>query len=192
MNVAEHLPWVRRMASRFHPNDRDDCMQVGLLVVARKLEQFDPSRGIRFRTFAGARVLGSMLDLVRSPSDQGKRIPPARMLDLVQGLQARNTETPTDLPRCIVCGDPFTQSRQGFERMCSVHCRGIWWAANVAPRLRPRAKMRPVRICAQCGSPFVQKRYGKRVAKVCSRKCRAEAGCIAARRSRLQRRAGVA
>lgn len=190
MDIADYLPWVRRLAQRFHRNDRDDCVQVGLVVVAKKLAEFDASRGIKFETFAGRRVLGAMLDYLRSPYRMGRRVPLNTMATLSPDDDGRaieveaRTDAPSDLPRCIVCGEPFQQSRAGFERMCSVHCRGIWWARNVAPRLRPVRKPRPMRVCTQCGVTFFQRRYGKRVASVCGRRCRALAGLAAIQRRR--------
>jgi RNA polymerase sigma factor for flagellar operon FliA len=68
--VSEYLPLVRLHAGRLalglpaHVN-RDDLIQAGLLGLLDAMRRFDPSRGIKFETFAAQRVRGAMLDELR-------------------------------------------------------------------------------------------------------------------------------
>ena len=65
-NVAlvEHI--VTRMSARL-PNhyERDDLVQAGMLALVESAGRFDEDRGVAFSTFAGRRIEGAILDVVR-------------------------------------------------------------------------------------------------------------------------------
>ena len=65
-NVAlvEHI--VTRMSARL-PNhyERDDLVQAGMLALVESAGRFDEDRGVAFSTFAGRRIEGAVLDVVR-------------------------------------------------------------------------------------------------------------------------------
>lgn len=68
--VSQYLPLVRLHAGRLalglpaHVN-RDDLVQAGVLGLLEALQRFDPSRGVRFESFAALRIRGAMLDELR-------------------------------------------------------------------------------------------------------------------------------
>lgn len=70
--IAEHyLPLVRivcgRLAMSLPPHlDRDDLLSSGFFGLLDAIDRFDPTRNIKFETYAGMRVRGAMLDYLRS------------------------------------------------------------------------------------------------------------------------------
>jgi len=67
-----------RLAISLPPSvDRDDLESAGFFGLLDSLSRFDPSRGIKFETFASPRIRGSMLDFLRNrdwlpPSSRSK------------------------------------------------------------------------------------------------------------------------
>ncbi len=69
--VAEHVALVKYLASRVSAKlppsiEPDDLVGAGMLGLIDAAEKFDPSRGIRFRTYAERRIRGAILDHLRS------------------------------------------------------------------------------------------------------------------------------
>jgi RNA polymerase sigma factor FliA len=64
--VVLYLPFVeevaRRLALRMRFADLDDLVQDGVFGLVEAAARFDPSRGVRFKTFAERRIRGAMLD----------------------------------------------------------------------------------------------------------------------------------
>jgi RNA polymerase sigma factor for flagellar operon FliA len=68
--LIDYLPLVvfeaRRMSERLPPMvDVDDLISCGTIGLMDALRRFDPSRGVKFRTYAVHRVRGAMLDFLR-------------------------------------------------------------------------------------------------------------------------------
>ena len=79
MNAPEqfddHVGWVRMLAHKIRRSwsvDIDDLVQVGLIALWRVAKRFDPTRGVKFRTFAQHRVVGDMLTAVRDARNPGR------------------------------------------------------------------------------------------------------------------------
>ncbi len=69
--VEEHVPLVRFLAGRVSSKlpasiEVDDLIGAGTIGLIDAAEKFDPSRGIRFRTYAERRIRGAILDHLRS------------------------------------------------------------------------------------------------------------------------------
>lgn len=65
-NVAlvEHI--VTRMSAGFPAHvERDDLVQAGMLALVETASRYDPDRGVAFSTFAGRRIEGAILDVIR-------------------------------------------------------------------------------------------------------------------------------
>ncbi len=65
-NVAlvEHI--VTRMSARFPAHiERDDLVQAGMLALVETAGRYDADRGVAFSTFAGRRIEGAILDVIR-------------------------------------------------------------------------------------------------------------------------------
>jgi len=68
--VADHIELVKRIAYhlivRLPPHTEiDDLMQSGMIGLLEAANNYNPSRGASFATFAGIRIRGAMLDEVR-------------------------------------------------------------------------------------------------------------------------------
>lgn len=69
--VLDHLPLVKfiaaRIAGRLPPHvELDDLINAGAIGLIDAVEKFDPSRKIKFKTYAEFRVKGAILDELRS------------------------------------------------------------------------------------------------------------------------------
>ena len=69
--AENYLPLVRlvcgRLAMSLPPHlDRDDLLSSGFFGLLVAIDRFDPTRNIKFETYAGMRIRGAMLDYLRS------------------------------------------------------------------------------------------------------------------------------
>lgn len=76
--IAQHQKMVLGLASRLRrelslSGDLDDLVAFGFGGLLEAHRRFDPSRGVRFQTFAYHRVRGAMLDGVRRMADLPRR-----------------------------------------------------------------------------------------------------------------------
>jgi RNA polymerase sigma factor for flagellar operon FliA len=68
--VKQYLPLVKKIGLHLVARlpqeiQLDDLLQVGMIGLVHAVENYDPSQGASFNTFAGIRVKGAMLDEVR-------------------------------------------------------------------------------------------------------------------------------
>lgn len=76
--IDEHSGFVQRLAGRLQrelslAGEKDDLVAFGYGGLLEARQRFDPSRGIRFQTFAYYRVRGAMLDGVRQMAHLPRR-----------------------------------------------------------------------------------------------------------------------
>lgn len=70
--LAEHyLPLVKIICGRLAISlpqhvDKDDLLSSGFFGLLDAIDRFDPSRNIKFETYAGVRIRGAMIDYLRS------------------------------------------------------------------------------------------------------------------------------
>lgn len=69
--IGHYLPLVKLVASRVaialpQHVERDDLVSCGYFGLMEAIERFDPSRNIKFETYAVARVRGAILDFIRA------------------------------------------------------------------------------------------------------------------------------
>ncbi len=69
--IIAYTPLVRSAVSRLGiPStsllDQDDLVSYGVIGLINAIDRFDPSRGIRFETFAVARIRGAVIDQLRT------------------------------------------------------------------------------------------------------------------------------
>lgn len=140
VNLADHMPWVRRLAKRFHPNDRDDVTQVGLMKLVECAKRFDAIRGVKLRTFAQTRVLGAMIDYLRAPYRTGRRVPLNTLapIDAAEHVPGPDSDEPRDAVRqfrvlhgkvrkveaatCEWCSRNYWRRIDRPNRWCSTSC----------------------------------------------------------------------
>jgi RNA polymerase sigma factor for flagellar operon FliA len=68
--IADHVPLIKyhafRLASHLPPNiEINDLIGAGALGLIDAIEKFEPSRGVKFKTYAELRIRGEMLDSLR-------------------------------------------------------------------------------------------------------------------------------
>lgn len=69
--ILEHLPTIKHIASRFSaalPPSMDlaDLVGEGVFGLLSAADRFDPSRGVKFKTYAETRIRGAILDSLRN------------------------------------------------------------------------------------------------------------------------------
>ncbi|MEM9073678.1 MAG: FliA/WhiG family RNA polymerase sigma factor [Myxococcota bacterium] len=94
--IREGLPWVRRiafrMARRLPPSvDVGDLIGAGSEGLIKAADAFDPSRHPRFRTYAEARIRGSILDELRS-QDPMTRHGRRRLAEVTRAIRSLTLE----------------------------------------------------------------------------------------------------
>ncbi|MCL1853366.1 MAG: FliA/WhiG family RNA polymerase sigma factor [Peptococcaceae bacterium] len=69
--VAKYLPLVKRIAGRLAISlpshvEEEDLVGYGVFGLLEALQRFEPSRGVKFETYAGIRIRGAMIDGLRA------------------------------------------------------------------------------------------------------------------------------
>ncbi|HTP66854.1 MAG TPA: FliA/WhiG family RNA polymerase sigma factor [Geobacteraceae bacterium] len=69
--IVSHLPLVKYLVKRIAANlpsylDEEDLISVAVIGLITSAERFEPSRGVRFKTFAEQRIKGTIYDELRS------------------------------------------------------------------------------------------------------------------------------
>jgi RNA polymerase sigma factor FliA len=102
--MIEHLPIVRFIARRIHERlpqhvPIDDLYSAGVLGLLGAFGRFDPSKQVKFRSYAQFRIRGAILDSLRtldwSPRElrrKGRAVEQA-----IQALIAQFHRSPTDI-----------------------------------------------------------------------------------------------
>ena len=96
-NVAlvEHI--VTRMSAGFPDHiERDDLVQAGMLALCETAGRYDPDRGVAFSTFAGRRIEGAILDVIRHEDwlPRSLRAKSRELNTVEQSLLEKRGETP--------------------------------------------------------------------------------------------------
>jgi RNA polymerase sigma factor (sigma-70 family) len=74
--AADHFEWARRIAAKLTANlpaFADEAESAALLGLWEAARNFDASRGLKFKTFAGPRVVGAIKDAMRAGQPKGLR-----------------------------------------------------------------------------------------------------------------------
>ncbi len=69
--ILEHLPQIKYIAQRISTKlpahvELNDLVSAGVLGLLDAIEKFDPTRGVKFKTYAELRIKGAILDSLRS------------------------------------------------------------------------------------------------------------------------------
>ena len=95
--LVEHI--VTRMSAGFPGHiDRDDLVQAGMVALVETAGRYDESRGVAFSTFAGRRIEGAILDVVRRDDwlPRSVRVKARELAAVEQRLVEESTSTPTE------------------------------------------------------------------------------------------------
>ena len=68
--ILEHISLIKyhayRIATQLPPNiEINDLINAGVLGLMDAIEKFEPSRGVKFKTYAELRIRGAMIDSLR-------------------------------------------------------------------------------------------------------------------------------
>jgi len=85
--VLDAMPLMRNVIARRYRHlaewDLDDLQQAGAVGLMQAAQRFDPSKGIRFTTFAMRRVLGECVDQIRAQLGRNReKLPMLREADV--------------------------------------------------------------------------------------------------------------
>jgi RNA polymerase sigma factor for flagellar operon FliA len=101
--IVQYAPLVKYVVGRLAINlptviDSDDVISYGTIGLIDAVERFDPDRGIKFETYAIARIRGAIIDALRS-LDQIPRTARQRAREIeaaIAELEAKLKRPPTD------------------------------------------------------------------------------------------------
>ncbi len=91
-DIEVYAPFVKRIAYHLHSRlptsvQVEDLIQSGMIGLLEALENYDPNQGASFKTYAGFRIRGSMLDEIRI-GDWTPRAVRKQTRELVQAVKA--------------------------------------------------------------------------------------------------------
>jgi len=100
--ILEHIPLLKHIVGRVAVDlptsvDRDDLYGIGMLGLISAADSWDPSRGLKFSTYAYPRVRGAMLDELRKLDflPRGRREKVRGLERAVSELEQAHGEPPT-------------------------------------------------------------------------------------------------
>ena len=100
--VEQYIPLVKYIASRIMVGrttyiEYEDLVSYGLIGLMDAISKFDPSRGIKFSSYASIRIKGEMIDQIRKarPISKGAMDKLAKYNEAVEILQNRVYREPT-------------------------------------------------------------------------------------------------
>ena len=119
--LREFLPMIRRMAGAMALKnpfslDVEDLTSAGAMGLLSALKRFDPTREIKFRTFAEYRIRGMMLDEIRAMDWVPRSVRSRRdqIRQIVEEHLQKNGTSPTTQELAILLGIP-TEEIEGIE-----------------------------------------------------------------------------
>ena len=101
--INQHVDLVRyivgRIAISLPPNvDRDDLISAGIVGLIKAVDRFDPSRGVKFETYASSVIRGEIMESLRSRdwAPRSLRRQARKVAEVVAELEAEIGQIPTD------------------------------------------------------------------------------------------------
>jgi len=114
--LKEFLPMIRRMAGAMALKnpfslDVEDLTSAGAMGLLSALKRFDPSRDIKFRTFAEYRIRGMMLDEIRAMDWVPRSVRSRRdqIRQIVEEHLQKNGKPPTTQELALLLGIPVEE-----------------------------------------------------------------------------------
>jgi RNA polymerase sigma factor FliA len=138
--ILTYAPLVKYVAGRLGSGlpahvEEGDLVSYGLLGLIGAIERFDPTRDIKFETYAIARIKGSIIDELRS-MDWVPRSVRARARDIertISSLEAKLTRAPTDEEIAHQLGiteDEFQDSLLEISRTSIAALDELWTSSS--------------------------------------------------------------
>jgi RNA polymerase sigma factor for flagellar operon FliA len=125
--IVQYAPLVKYVVGRLAINlptviDSDDVISYGTIGLIDAVERFDPSRGIKFETYAIARIRGAIIDALRQ-LDQVPRTARQRAREIeaaIAELEAKLKRPPTDEEVAKRVGMDVDKYREAVVRTSTV------------------------------------------------------------------------
>jgi RNA polymerase sigma factor for flagellar operon FliA len=125
--IVQYAPLVKYVVGRLAINlptviDSDDVISYGTIGLIDAVERFDPSRGIKFETYAIARIRGAIIDALRQ-LDQIPRTARQRAREIeaaIVELEAKLKRPPTDEEVAKHVGMDVDKYREAIVRTSAV------------------------------------------------------------------------
>lgn len=108
---------LRMMPTYYAHNDYDDLISCGVMGLMSAIDRFDPSREIKFESFATKRIKGSILDHMRrqdwAPSSYRRKI--NRITEAYRDLEALLARSPSEQEVAQKLGMPVSDLQKVLE-----------------------------------------------------------------------------
>src|ERR1051325_3684996 len=125
--IVQYAPLVKYVVGRLAINmptiiDSDDVISYGTMGLIDAVERFDPTRGIKFETYAIARIRGAIIDALRS-LDQIPRTARQRAREIevaITELEAKLKRPPQDEEVAAHLGMDVDKYRESIVRTSTV------------------------------------------------------------------------
>jgi RNA polymerase sigma factor FliA len=129
--LVEHI--VTRMTTGFPSNySRDDLVQTGVIGLIEASTRFDPSIGVAFSTFAGRRIEGAVIDMLRRDDWAPRSV---RALERrAEAMEYALTSQGRSLPNVTELGEALGVSPEALRRLKGDIHRA---SARISPTPRP-------------------------------------------------------
>ncbi|HEX9092535.1 MAG TPA: sigma-70 family RNA polymerase sigma factor, partial [Coriobacteriia bacterium] len=122
--ILNYAPLVKYVAGRLSANlpqnvDNADLISYGIFGLIDAIEKFEPGRGIKFETYAIARIKGAIIDELRA-MDWVPRSVRSRAREIETAyvtLEARLKRTPTDPELASEMGISLRELRDTFTKL---------------------------------------------------------------------------
>lgn len=128
--IREHSVQIRclakRIAAKLPPGtlEEEDLIDIGILGLLQAARNFDPARGIKFKTFAESRIKGAMLDTLRSldPASRGQRRKAKQARQTYMELEQKLGRAPSDEEMAAALNLPLAQ---WYALLDEISCLGL-------------------------------------------------------------------
>ena len=117
--IFEHLPQVRLIARRIHDRlpetvSLDDLVSTGIVGLISAIDRYDPSHGVKLKTYAEYKIRGAILDSLRgldwAPRQQRRR---SKLIEIaIADLEQRLHKTPSEEEIAAELRVPVTEYRE--------------------------------------------------------------------------------
>jgi RNA polymerase sigma factor for flagellar operon FliA len=146
--ILAHLPQVERLAKRIYYKvpanvDLADLVSAGILGLICAIAKFDPTRGIKLKTFAEYRIRGAMLDSLRDLdwAPRELRVESRTMQAVFRSLEQRLGRLATEEEKCDALGISLSEFHRLTERMVRMNVGSLEdTAAQGEPKIQPLLK----------------------------------------------------
>ncbi len=128
-----HLPFARILAAQLYARRThdeiafDEYFQMACVGLMESIDRYDPAQGARFRTFAGLRIRGSVLNGLPALTEKQRQIEVRQQLRRDRLASLAHSD-PAAVPAGSETGDPTRRSESLFRQLAEV---GIGLALSV-------------------------------------------------------------